>query len=225
MFELDRLENLGVKRILDRGTGKLVAENEGAALYFDSLSEGYFLICDGGDAGLRLLEENQQLDIRLLSVTNVPTGLKIFEKYGFNEKLNCYQLAYYGDVPELNPSLKFRWATEKDLPVLTASYDLVSAEEMATIVERQSMLLGYEDEEMVGFIGEHLEGSMGLLLVFPEYRRKGYASELEKAYMKHTMEKGYIPFGQVVEDNMASLELQQKLGFERSEEKIIWMWK
>ena len=203
----------------------MVAENEGAKLFFDSVSEGYFLACDNPDDGIKLLEDNPQPDIRLLSVTDVSTGDKLFDKYGFDEKLECYQLAYYGESPELENSLTFRWADKNDLPLLIESYALVSAEELATIVERKSILLGYHKDELVGFIGEHLEGSMGLLQVFPEYRRNGYAEELEKAYIKHTMEKGYVPFGQVVKDNVASLELQKKLEFEKSENLIMWMWK
>lgn len=87
------------------------------------------------------------------------------------------------------------------------------------------MLLGYKDNELVGFIGEHLEGGMGLLLVFPEHRRKGYAEELEKAYIKHTIDRGFVPFGQVVVGNEPSFKLQEKLGFEKSVNTIIWMWK
>ena len=225
MIDLNTLENLGIKRIIDRGTGKVVAENDGAVLYFDSVSEGYFLVCDNEDSALELLEQNKDLDIRLLSVTDAAIGSMIFEKYGFNEMMECYQLAYYGKAPEMNSSLNFRWADENDLPVLIEHYDLVSEEELATIVERKAMLLGYKDNELVGFIGEHLEGGMGLLLVFPEHRRNGYAEELEKAYIKHTIDRGFVTFGQVVTDNEASLKLQEKLGFDKSVNTIVWMWK
>lgn len=225
MTDLNTIENLGIKRILDRGTGKIVAENEGATLYFDSVSEAYFLACDDEDAGIKLLEDNSQFEIRLLSVTNLSVGNKIYSKYDFDEKLECYQLAYYGEKLELDSPLEYKWADERFLPTFKASYDLISEEEMEQVVKRGSILLAYCDDTLVGFIGEHLEGSMGLLQIFPEYRRKGYASELEKAYINHTLEKGYIPFGQVVKGNEASMKLQEKLGLEKSENLITWMWK
>ena len=87
------------------------------------------------------------------------------------------------------------------------------------------MFLGYKGALLAGFIGEHLEGSMGLLYVFPEFRRKGIATALEKYYIARTMEKGFVPFGQVEKDNKESLLLQKKLNMTQSEKLTIWMWK
>ena len=76
----------------------------------------------------------------------------------------------------------------------------------------------------VGFIGEHLEGSMGLLFIFPEFRHRGYAMALEKRYMAKMMGEGRIPFGQVEKKNQASLALQKKIGVTRSRRLSCWMW-
>ena len=84
--------------------------------------------------------------------------------------------------------------------------------------------MGFLDGEPVGFVGEHLEGSMGLLYVLPEFRRRGFGEALEKFCIAKTIEKGFVPFGQVEKDNAASLNLQKKLGFTVSENLIFWMW-
>ena len=86
-------------------------------------------------------------------------------------------------------------------------------------------MLGYDQEHLVGFIGEHLEGSMGILYVFPEYRRRGFGTALERCLIARTLEKGLIPFGQVEKDNRNSLRLQEKLGMTCSDDLIVWMWK
>jgi GNAT superfamily N-acetyltransferase len=109
--------------------------------------------------------------------------------------------------------------------MLTATYDLVSPEELRRIVKRRKLLLGHDRGNPVGFIGEHLEGSMGLLYVFPEYRRHGYAVALEKAMIARTLKEGFIPFGQVEKGNHASLALQKKIGMTVSDNLICWMWK
>ena len=43
--------------------------------------------------------------------------------------------------------------------------------------------------------------------------------------MAQTMEKGFVPFGQVEKENAASLKLQKKVGMTVSDRLIAWMWK
>ena len=66
---------------------------------------------------------------------------------------------------------------------------------------------------------------MGLLYVFPKFRRKGYAVALEKSMIVKTLSEGYIPFGQVEKNNHASVLLQEKIGMTISNRLICWMWK
>ena len=97
--------------------------------------------------------------------------------------------------------------------------------ELAEAVGRRSILMGYHGGRLAGFIGEHLEGSMGMLYVFPEFRRRGFGAELQRALIADTMDRGFIPFGQVEKDNLPSLALQKKLGMTISNGLIVWMWK
>jgi predicted GNAT family acetyltransferase len=39
------------------------------------------------------------------------------------------------------------------------------------------------------------------------------------------LDQGFIPYGHVVKDNTASIELQKRLGFKQSKKLIRWMWK
>ena len=64
---------------------------------------------------------------------------------------------------------------------------------------------------------------MGMLHVFPEYRRKGYAEALESLLANKYIEQGRIPYGHVVVGNDASMALQKKLGFQVADEKIYWL--
>ena len=76
----------------------------------------------------------------------------------------------------------------------------------------------------MGFIGRHPEGSMGLLLVLPEYRRRGYGAELESFMIEKILGEGRIPYAHIIEDNFNSLSLQRKLGCEAAEEKVYWLF-
>lgn len=224
-MNIDGIDYLGIDRVLKRGSGKIIAETDHALLVRDSVSEALMLACEDASAGLALLDRHVGSGCSLLMVSDYALGLTAFERYGFSEKLECYQVAYYGEKPPANNRLTVRTADENDLPMLTETYHLISPEEMEKVVRRGSVLLGYDADRPVGFIGEHLEGSMGLLYVFPEYRRRGFGYALQTHYIMKTMENGDIPFGQVEKDNLNSLKLQQKIRMTRSENLIVWMWK
>lgn len=224
MMNIDGIDCLGLDRVLKRGSGEIVADTEHALLVRDSVSGAYLLACTDNVTGLSLLDRYVGSDCGLLMVSDHALGITAFERYGFSEKIECYQVAYYGEKPSVDGRLTIREADEHDLPILTGNYGMVSPEELEKLVGRKSVLLGYDGERLIGFIGEHLEGSMGLLHVIPEYRRKGFGAALQKHLIARTMEKGYVPFGQVEKGNLGSLELQKKLGMTQSDNLIVWMW-
>lgn len=222
---LTGIDCLGLDRVLRRGTAEVLARRDGAMLLKDCVSEAYFLGCEDAAQGAELLECFLPVDCRLLMVSDHALGKAAFARFGFQELLECRQTAYYGEAPTVGSELCVRTADARDLPLLTETYHLVEPEELRRIVERKKLLLGYAQGVLVGFIGEHLEGSMGLLYVFPEFRRRGCASALERLLIAKTLAEGYVPFGQVEKSNLASLALQEKLGMTISENLICWMWK
>ena len=84
---------------------------------------------------------------------------------------------------------------------------------------------GFVNGKIIGMIGLHYQGSMGLLEVKPEYRRNGYGEIMEKFLINSRLEKGLIPYCQIIDDNAASLALQRKLGLDLSDNKLYWMRK
>ena len=225
MIDLTKIEYLGLERVLRRGSGEIVADSGDALLVRDDVSGGYLLACEDAVLGASILERHVGGNCRLLMVSDHALGVEAFERYGFSEKLECWQFAYYGEKPPTGGGLSVRVAGEGDLAVLKETYRLVSPEELEMIVERGALILGYHGDRLVGFCGEHLEGSMGLLYVFPEFRRRGYGEALQRNLIARTMEAGFVPFGQVEKDNRESLCLQKKLGMTRSDGLIVWMWR
>lgn len=224
-MDLTAIDFLGLDRVLKRGTGRVIEQQDQAVLVRDSVSGALLLGCTDARAGAAVLARRAGDDCRLLMVSDRGLGQEAYRRYGFAAMLECRQFAYYGAAPVLTGNPALRDAQDADLPLLIAAYDLVSAEELKRIVARKKLMLGCKQGKTVGFIGEHLEGGMGLLYVFPEHRRQGYALELEKAMIAKTLHEGYIPFGQVEKSNRASLALQRKLGMTVSDRLICWMWK
>ena len=224
-MDIHQIDYLGLDRVLKRGSGEIIAEQEDALFIRDSVSGACLLACEDVSVGRHMLDGYIRQDCDLLMVSSAALGREAYNKYGFSEKLECYQVAYYGEKPRVAAGITVRTADEEDLPMLTENYRLVSPEEIEKIVRRKSILLGYHHDQLIGFIGEHLEGSMGILYVFPGFRRKGFGAALQSHLIAKTIEEGYIPFGQVEKENHASLCLQKKLGMTQSENLIIWMWR
>ena len=224
-MDISGIDYLGIDRVLKRGTGEIIADLDNAMIVRDTVSGAFLLACEDKITGMEILDKHLGSDCNLLMVSDYTLGQAAFERYGFSEKLECYQVAYYGKKPAINTTLSVRVADEQDIPMLIDNYQMISPDELTEVVKRKSILLGYEQGHLVGFIGEHLEGSMGLLYVFPEYRRKGYGTALQTHLVAKTIEKGYVPFGQVEKDNLNSLMLQKKIGMTCSDNLIVWMWK
>ena len=223
-MDLTSLEYLGLDHVLKRGTGKILEQEPNALLLRDRVSNVIFLACEDVKQGISLLDRHtEKLDV--LMVSNPEIGRIAHTRYGFGDNMECYQVAYYGKMPELDNRLTLRVADLSDFPILAENYHQVSPEELKEIVKRGSVLLGYANGKLVGFIGEHLEGSMGLLYIFPEYRRMGYAYSLESAKISDLLTRGILPFAQIDKNNLPSLALQEKLGMTRSERTIMWLWK
>ena len=72
---------------------------------------------------------------------------------------------------------------------------------------------GGEAAELVGFVGEHDVGSIGMLTVFPDHRRQGWGEALEVAKINQVLDRGDVPWCEVYPDHRASVRLQKKLGF------------
>ena len=81
----------------------------------------------------------------------------------------------------------------------------------------------YVEDRLVGFVGIHEEGSTGLLYVEDTYRGMGIGKSLEAFIINRQKEWGYIPYGQVVVGNEASVQLQESMGLYLSKDTVLWL--
>lgn len=97
-----------------------------------------------------------------------------------------------------------------------------TVEDMADIMREKGVFGAIADGKLVGFIGRHDDGSMGMLEVFGQSRRHGVGSALERFLITFVMTYGRTPFCDVFTDNPASLALQQKLGLTAASDYTFW---
>ena len=110
------------------------------------------------------------------------------------------------------------------MEVILEYYDKLSNNEVETLLKNGNLLGGYKNGTLIGFVGNHSEGSIGLLEVFPQYKRLGYGTILESYIVNKMIEKSLVPFAQIEINNEKSMTLQTKLGFKISEDRLYWMF-
>nr|WP_242853302.1 GNAT family N-acetyltransferase [Roseburia faecis] len=112
----------------------------------------------------------------------------------------------------------------EDFPQVVSFYHGCCDEDYLRSRIQDGMLVGaFYDEKLAGFIGQHCEGSIGMLMVAPKFQRRYIAMTLETYAANCMLEQGKIPFAQIITDNEKSMRLQEKEGFCLSHDKIFWM--
>lgn len=110
-------------------------------------------------------------------------------------------------------------------PYIYANYDYASycSERYVALRIASGNALGiFEGGELAAWILTHDEGTIGMLHVMPEYRRKGYAAALTGELIHRLRSQGRLPFAHIHKNNDKSLSLFTKLGFVRTSE-ICWL--
>lgn len=137
----------------------------------------------------------------------------------------CIQYVYPGTAFPAWHKLTLRSGCLEDFELIRSHYQLADDQEIRCALQEQRLWIGInEKQETVGFAGEHAEGSMGFLEIFPPFRRKGYASIMEETVINLELRKGMIPYCHVFVPNEASHHLQYKCGLIACENEIEWMW-
>ncbi|WP_160673686.1 GNAT family N-acetyltransferase [Clostridium sp. C8-1-8] len=149
----------------------------------------------------------------------------ILNKFQLTEQLECFQAVYTGTAKhEIKEEIEVKPLEENQIEVILEHYDKLSVDEIKELLRNKSLFGGYKDGKLIGFIGTHLEGSMGLLEIFPQYRRLGYGEIIESYMINMLIDKDLVPFAQIEVNNEKSIGLQKKLGLTISEDRLYWIF-
>ena len=210
---------------LEEGTEVLYSEDDGVMLRIGKF--GPYAISAKTEEAMekmaKLIEEKRYMAV-VRPFKFIP---KLFEIKGKPvEMMPCYQAAYSKKEPVLEydvPGIEIKPLTEKDVSFVVENYD--DDEEYIRSRIEYGMLGAFDENgNCAGFVGFHGEGSMGLLTVVPEFRRRGIGIALEAKNLNRRLSEGRIPFGHVVVGNIKSMGLQKKIGMEFSEKIVTWIF-
>lgn len=162
-------------------------------------------------------------DVLLHGDVTAQQAARVRARFRLKHAIPFIQHAYYGEIPAQDEGFDIRPIGPAELDFVYANYGHASREYLEVRLREGVMLGAYVDGALAAFIGEHVEGSMGLLHVMPDYRRMHLGYGLERAAIRRTLLAGHIPFDQVAMENAASLALQARLGMTRAEGMLYWI--
>ncbi len=206
---------------LNRGIGDVLYENEMNIFLGDS--GVYMISATSKDEAVHMLNgrfHNVSCDV---AVTQEFVKELLEQEFHMRTTMKCYQACYTNKVPLPVRHKNIKVLTKEKLGYIIENYDCMPVEYVKERLEAGCFWGAYEQDRLIGFIGIHAEGSMGMLFVDEEYRRKGIGESLESFIINLQLTNGQIPYCQIVEGNEASKALQEKLGLYIAQKPMWWM--
>lgn len=222
---------LDLTEAIRRGEGRLIAAMpRGALASFRNYER------DGQELGFTMFANDLETAKRLLAMLPPqPDFLTVHEdfyldelekRFGFDRLNLCWQVGYLRTMAPAAPDCEaeIRQLELSHLPAVVEHYAENGVDDgyLSGLIEQGELYGAFEGGTLMAFIGRHAEGSMGLLEVLPQYRRRGLGRLLQSHLIDLELSRGRIPYGQVFDGNEASLALQQSLGMTRSMGRLYW---
>ncbi len=220
---------------LRRGKGEILFE-EGCRPGGRASGEPLALAVFDRSCGTLLLTASDEAEAgKLLSVIPDACALSVAsprfladilcEKAGFELLHECYQVCYTQNVNLRVGHGDIRILTLEHSGYVAERYGMGSADYVAERIRSGAMYGAFAEDRLVGFIGIHEDGSVGMLYVDPDCRRQGIGAALEAYAINRERERGHIPYAHIIVGNEGSLRLQEKLGLYRARRTICWLAK
>ena len=147
---------------------------------------------------------------------------------GYTVLSNCHQATYEGKpfIFDLPKDVEIKYLTINHLDFVFGLYNkFVDLNYLEERITNKKMFGIFYKNQIAGFIGWHREGAIGMLEIDEKYRRRHFATFLEKHIINKQLEEGKTPYCQIIDGNEKSMALQKKLGFSFAKEMIFWMKK
>lgn len=221
------LLNVNIIECIKRGTANILFESMDSIVIWDRKAEMYLISAESLESAKKAIEFIPKDAELILAHQEFYCDL-ISKKCGFTEVIPTYHSVWtkkeHIEVPKFDGEIKT--LTIEYLDEVRKHYtmfDIIGEDTIREALEEGNIMGAFIDNKLCGFIGEHLEGSIGMLEVFKEYRRKGIAGILEATAINKALDEGRVPFGEVRIENKASIKLQEKMGLDISKEILYWL--
>ena len=217
----DYLLNVDMIECIRRDICQIVYASDEAVLIAADGGWVWMLSCEDKALGLALIRTHQPpwVVLHQMDMREAVAGL------GYRIGDECWQSAYTKTTPMEETLADIRRLDRRFLKRIADNYELADEEEIAALLDAGVIYGAFAGGDLAGFIGRHEEGSVGMLFVFPQFRRMGIAEALERNYVNRELAEGNVAYGQIFVGNTPSRQLQEKLGMDFSDKFICWCGK
>lgn len=223
------LLNVDMLQCIKRGSAEIMLVSDRGVLLYDNISNAYMMNAKDIELAREMISQIPKDAALVVSHQEEYYDL-LMDKFTFKDKMICHNSVYTRnalmEVPEDTPEI--RPLTKDYIGFIMENYskkDLCNFDYIGGRIEAGVLYGAFIDGKLCGFIGSHEEGSIGMLEVLPQFRRRKIATHLIGRAVNEMLKKGLYAYGQIVEGNEPSIILQKGLGFEISREKICWFFK
>lgn len=224
----DKLLHMGMIQALQRGSARLLYADTDGVLLQEKKSGSFQLTAGSARQGEAILTQYADLiQGSMLIVCGEELEAPVRHILGWEHAARCRQAVYTRGVPLSVPqTVSIRSVRADELTSLALWQEIgeqkADREELVCRVDEGALFGAYlENGLCIGMMGELLDGSMGMLYVGWEYRRKKVASALEADCMNRLLRLGKIPYGRIGAEQEAVWNLQEKLGLRISKRNLL----
>ena len=238
-----KLLHMDMIELIRRGRARLVYQQEGEILLKDMVTGIYFHtrmmpLADHKDWKLPeyLKEHGESISCMVTHQENMVDVIQT--KLGLSVSEECWQVVYtkrekmpvrglYGpNGIRKEDGLCIRLLDETSQEFVVEHYETGdSGAYVRSRIHNKAVYGAFYGEKIVGFAGQHEEGSLGMLFVLPQYRSRHVAAALETYMVNLSVERGEVPYGHVITGNTACEKMQESLGLCKAKGKVYWMSK
>ncbi|MEW9923291.1 GNAT family N-acetyltransferase [Clostridium butyricum] len=218
------LLNIGMIEPICRCTAEILYAEIDGVLIREKKSNAYMISVDDFEIGRKLIDTIEESSL-IVSHQQFMVDY-ILNRFKLTQSLECVQAVYMSrnKLPVKKYELEINKLKVEQIKLILEHYDKLSINEIEILLKNGKIFGGYKNGKLIGFVGNHLEGSIGLLEVFPKYRCLGYGTILESYIINKMIDESLVPFAQIEIDNKESMILQTKLGFEISKDCLYWIF-
>lgn len=222
-------EYIHMMETLSRGDGEVLFVQGESVLLHARESGVYLVTSDSPEAGERLAALIREDSARRRKapewfVVSQPFLIPVLERaFGALPCPPCVQACFTRKEPLPVPYKQIERLGPDTLDALCTFYPRGGREYLKDRLTKGKVYGAGEDGRLIGVIGLHDDGSMGMLYVDEPWRGRGIACSLEAFLINRLLELGQTPYCQIEADNLPSLRLQEKLGLYLSRGEIWWV--